>query len=516
MIRMKNRVNNNLIDETNSNATMRFYMDAKIDNFARAHTDTWHTGQRYYVDESLWCGSGCPIFVMVGGESPQGPPSEAFFMHTLAKEHKALMVSVEHRFYGQSQPLESLEVANLNYLSSQQALADLARIITYIKSNDWSVVADKSSNPPLTLKADAAHSPVITFGGSYPGALSSWFRLKYPDIAVGAVASSAPVYAEANFDQYAEVVGRALASTLTGGSPACAQRIEAAVTELYAIVSKTPYGSTPSVPRFLKPCTAIRNDLDLSQYASNIFGPFQGTVQYNGQTTPTIAQACAYFADGRSPLEQLNTFRFNPRFGKCVDASFDEVISALRNVDNTNGVMRQWIWQSCQEFGFFQTATSKSDANLFHALGDILDYNRTGAEICKQAYDLHNFVQPTTAWTNSFYGARAPGSTNVAYVTGNADPWNSLGIVNATSDWYNSCVGIDGRPDPRACTAEKVSSTSRAVEIAGTSHCRDMMAPDYFTGPNFCPGPLCAADTGAIQWAHQTIADMVASFLKSA
>merc|ERR1711935_706438 len=166
MIRMKNRVNNNLIDETNSNATMRFYMDAKIDNFARAHTDTWHTGQRYYVDESLWCGSGCPIFVMVGGESPQGPPSEAFFMHTLAKEHKALMVSVEHRFYGQSQPLESLEVANLNYLSSQQALADLARIITYIKSNDWSVVADKSSNPPLTLKADAAHSPVITQGAS--------------------------------------------------------------------------------------------------------------------------------------------------------------------------------------------------------------------------------------------------------------------------------------------------------------------------------------------------------------
>lgn len=42
----------------------------------------------------------------------------------------------------------------------------------------------------------------ITIGGSYSGALSAWFRNKYPHLTVGAIASSAVVQTIEDFRQY--------------------------------------------------------------------------------------------------------------------------------------------------------------------------------------------------------------------------------------------------------------------------------------------------------------------------
>ncbi|KAL2346139.1 hypothetical protein Fmac_000139 [Flemingia macrophylla] len=47
-------------------------------------------------------------------------------MNVLAKKFGAALISLEHRYYGKSSLFSSLETENLKYLSSKQALFDLA------------------------------------------------------------------------------------------------------------------------------------------------------------------------------------------------------------------------------------------------------------------------------------------------------------------------------------------------------------------------------------------------------
>lgn len=75
-----------------------------------------------------------------------------------------------------------LSTDNLRFLSSRQALADLAHFRTMIAEARG--LTDRKW---------------VAFGGSYPGSLAAWFRLKYPHLVHASVATSAPVYATVNF-----------------------------------------------------------------------------------------------------------------------------------------------------------------------------------------------------------------------------------------------------------------------------------------------------------------------------
>ncbi|WZZ89781.1 hypothetical protein YC2023_118360 [Brassica napus] len=83
-----------------------------------------------------------------------------------------LLFFIERRFYGESTPFgkKSYKTAEiLGYLNSQQALADCAILIRSLKQN---------------LSSEASHVFLT---------LAAWFRLKYPHIAIRALASSATI-----------------------------------------------------------------------------------------------------------------------------------------------------------------------------------------------------------------------------------------------------------------------------------------------------------------------------------
>lgn len=151
----------------------------KIDHFSYRNDVTFQI--RYVVGDEHWDRKGGPIFFYAGHEAPV----EAFIYNTglmweWAPQFKALLVFAEHRYYGKSLPFGADTFKGPEYtayLSSEQALADYADLLTWLKKNT----------------PGAWKSKVVSFGGSYGALLSTWFRMKYPHIVTAALASSTPL-----------------------------------------------------------------------------------------------------------------------------------------------------------------------------------------------------------------------------------------------------------------------------------------------------------------------------------
>ena len=523
---------------SSSNATTHFFTHAILDHFDGVQGQKFWK-QRYYVDETHWCGDGCPIFLYIGGEGPQGPPSDRLFMGHLAKKMGALMLALEHRYYGASIPVANMSVENLRYLSSSQALADLARFIEYIREYTPFKV-DLWSTPPLKMISSARTSKLVAFGGSYPGSLAAWLPLKYPAALAGSVASSAPVHAENNFLQYADVTGTAFAARSVGGSLVCSGAIQESVTALHKLVVGTkPAGVDPRIPPPLRPCAAkhapagIASPLDLATYQSSLFSSFQGTAQYNREEPrgATVAQVCSVLTNESlgDPLQRLAAAQAlwappvdpnarHPPPPPCVLASFsDDTAAELQNITfDGEASGRQWIWQSCNEFGFFQTTAAAVEHVGMSPFWSFtaLDIQAAGAAVCKAAFGLDR--PPPTSETNRRYGGRAMLAQNVTVVNGNLDPWHALGIVNASDPYFESCFRDDGEDIARGdagCELQRVDRSSSVVLIDSTAHCGDMYAPGLFETDLYCPGPSCHPDPPSLVAAHGKIEANVRAYV---
>lgn len=116
----------------------------------------------------------------------------------------------EHRYFGTSLPFgeHSLDAPEFSgYLSPDQALADLADL--------------------LSKKVNTQKRPVITIGGSYGGLLSAWFRMKYPHLTTGAIASSAPIL---QFTTDCQMFRQMTTAVFTAAHESCSRNIRNAWT----------------------------------------------------------------------------------------------------------------------------------------------------------------------------------------------------------------------------------------------------------------------------------------------
>ena len=123
---------------THPAVTEHNYTEALLDHFAPV-SEARYWNQRYFVNDEFWAGDGFPVLLYIGGEGPLSPAvlTKQNYIHHLARRHRALLIAVEHRFYGRSYPVPDMSLPNMRYLTSAQGLSDLARIHGHLTMQHW-------------------------------------------------------------------------------------------------------------------------------------------------------------------------------------------------------------------------------------------------------------------------------------------------------------------------------------------------------------------------------------------
>ena len=113
---------------------------------------------------------------------------------------------------------------------------------------------------------------------------------------------------------------------------------------------------------------------------------------------------------------------------------------------------RQWVFQTCSQFAYFQTTDSFNQP--FGSLFPLKFFLQQCLDIYGPKFTPET-IEGAVEWTNTYYGAReiASSATNIVFPNGSIDPWHALGITSTTS------------------------KTVEAIFINGTAHCANMYPP---------------------------------------
>ncbi|KAK9285099.1 hypothetical protein L1049_024284 [Liquidambar formosana] len=381
--------------------------------------------QRYYEFLDDFRAPDGPIFLKICGESScNGIAND--YISVLAKKFGAAVVSLEHRYYGKSSPFKSHTTENLKYLSSKQALFDLAAFRQYYQES-------------LNMKLNKLNveNPWFVFGISYSGALSAWFRLKFPHLTCGSLASSAVVLAVYNFTEFDQQIGESAGAECKAALQETTQLVEQRLTTNGKAL-KSLFGAAE-----------LKIDSDFLYFLADAAVI---AFQY-GNPDKLCSPLVQAKKAGEDLVEAYATYvkeYYLESFGVSVQTYNQQHLKDTAVSEESSD--RLWWFQVCTEVAYFQVAPSNDSIR-----SSKVD-TRYHLDLCKNVFGQG--VYPDVDATNIYYGGTKIAGSKIVFTNGSQDPWRHASKQTSSPDmpsYIISCHNCGHGTDMRGCPQAPLS-----------------------------------------------------------
>lgn len=288
---------------------------------------------------------------------------------------------------------------------------------------------------------------MVLFGGSYGGMLAAWMRLKYPHIAVGALASSAPIL------QFEDIVPSTIFYDLVSDdfrreSLSCFQTIK----DSWKVLDDQGNGQDGllKLSKTFHLCQTLKTSGDLSDWLSSAYSylamvdypiPSEFLMPLPANPIKEVCRNIDSQPEGTSILERIYA-------GVNVYYNYTGTVGCFDLNDDPHG-MGGWDWQACTEM--VMPMSYSEDRSMYPPYK--FDY-ASYAENCIKSYG----VRPRPRWITTNFGGHnittvlEKFGSNIIFFNGLLDPWSGGGVLKNISESVIAIVAplgahhIDLRP----------------------------------------------------------------------
>ncbi|TRM64169.1 serine carboxypeptidase S28-domain-containing protein [Schizophyllum amplum] len=411
------------------------WFEQPLDHFNNETGDTFL--QRYWFSTRHYTpGAGGPVIVLDGGEtSGEGrlPFLDTGIVEILTRATGGVGVILEHRYYGETQPVQNLTTDSLRFLNNEQSAADSAHFMANVKFDG----IDEDLTAPGT--------PWIYYGGSYAGARAAHMRVLYPDLVYGAIASSGVTHAILEDWEYMNTIRKAAPANCSEGLQNSIQTIDSVLGEggqaaedlkalfgLQGLQHNDDFGSIIRNPIFEWQSKCWNSDC-----GSDAFNNFcEALVE-----APLDGFGDAAYGDPRRSVNVTDSLKVdyvlqnyasyvNESYvaGRCpgnytIEDCFGSYDASAYTATSLDQDWRLWQFQVCTQWGFFNVAPTDPDQPRIISSFITLE---TESKICDLAYPPGDYFtvpsQPNITAVNALGGYDIT-ADRLAIIDGEVDPW---------------------------------------------------------------------------------------------